>query len=90
MLVGSAEGGVIKDSLEITGAKQALGFAKGKLHSGDTKSALNASQLLTAFGATTSQNQTAVFGSHTSTEAVVANALDVAGLECSFHDTNLL
>jgi hypothetical protein len=47
---------------------------------------LNAGQRFTAFGATASQNQTAILGSHTCTETVVANALQIAGLECSFHD----
>src|SRR5690606_38139170 len=36
---------------------------------------------------TTSQNQTAVLGCHAGTEAVVTSALQIAGLECSFHET---
>jgi len=47
---------------------------------------LNAGQLCAAFSTTTSQNQTTIFGSHASTETVVANTLKITGLECSFHD----
>ena len=43
------------------------------------------SQTLAALGATTRQDLTAVLGGHTSTETVVALALQYAGLERSFH-----
>ncbi len=42
---------------------------------------------MAAFGATTSQNLTAIFGSHTSTETVGTLALQYAGLKCTFHRT---
>jgi len=45
---------------------------------------------MTAFGTTAGQYFTAVLGSHTSTETVSALALQVTGLESSFHDTTAL
>ena len=43
------------------------------------------SQPLAAFGATSGQYLTSVFGSHASAEAVVTLTLQIARLECAFH-----
>ena len=43
-------------------------------------------QLVTALGATTSQDSTAIFGRHAGTEPVLVDSFPIAGLERSFHD----
>lgn len=43
------------------------------------------SQSQPATGASSFQNAPTAFGFHTSAEAMIAGALEAAGLECSFH-----
>lgn len=81
--------GVIEYRFVLRRGQQALVALKGILAHA-TASAVLRRQTSTTFGATTSQHLTTVFGCHAGTETVYALTLQVAGLECSFHDTTAL
>ena len=79
---GTLPVGESKTALKCRGVSKRFSRLKSRLTS---CADLSNCQTLTAFGATTRQNGTAVFGGHTCTETVGAGALDSAGLESTFH-----
>jgi len=78
----------VEDRLELRAAEQPRSSrqAMPNRHSPGILSAGVGGQALATLGATGVDDRAARLGGHAGTEAVAAKALDLAGLECPFHD----
>ena len=83
--------GTIENPLELGGVQQPLGFVKAGHQQGScplqqgTVSGQSGDQAMTALGATTLEDQTALGSGHAGPKTMGTLALEYAGLEGSFH-----